>query len=50
VTELGEFRGEPRASLACARKHEGVGRSVRHILSVQGPWKRINVLDALFIV
>ena len=49
-TELGESRGEPRASLACARKHEDVGRSVRHILSVQGPWKRINALDALFIV
>ena len=49
-TELREFGGEPRASLACARKHEGVGRSVRHTSSMQGPWKRINALDASFIV
>jgi hypothetical protein len=37
-TELHEFRGEPRASLACARKHERAERSVRHVLSVQASW------------
>ena len=47
---LGEFRGEPRAGLAGAAKHDGVGRSVRHTLSLPGPWKRINALDSLFIV
>jgi hypothetical protein len=49
-TELRQFRGEPRASLAGASKHEDVGRNVRHILSLQGLSKRFNAFDALFIV
>jgi hypothetical protein len=49
-TALCQFRCEPRAGLACASEHEDLGRRVRHSFSVRGGLKRINVLDALFIV